>query len=112
MTNRTGISRIVAGAVVSGALSLTSVFGAGPAHADSTTYTEFKIYKFIDKASWSDVDGRDFLVWQKAPGATEEDVAMYYNKIAFQYATTTDSQESPTTQTTIKKIDRDIVGID
>jgi hypothetical protein len=91
MTKR-NVSRIVAGAVVAGALSLTSVFGAGPAHADSTTYTEFKIYKFIDKASWSDVDGRDFLAWQKAPGATEE-VAMYYNKIAFQYATTSDSLE-------------------
>ena len=68
MTHRIGIKKAIAGALVVGALSLTSVVG-GTVHADSPRVSEIHITKLTDVSSPKlhdgDVDGRDFLVWQR-----------------------------------------------
>jgi hypothetical protein len=68
MTNQSVIKKAVAGAVLAGAFSLTSIFG-GVASADTPPVSEIVVTKATDATSPSlgggDVDGRDFLTWQR-----------------------------------------------
>jgi hypothetical protein len=45
----------------------------------------------------ANAEGVDIFIWQKAPGLTSErpaeDISFYYNRIAFNYASTTDSRQ-------------------
>lgn len=68
MTSRNVLSKAVAGVVVAGALSLTSLFtGAVSAHTGIQIgvgeLQEYTISKSVQIAD-GDTDGRDFLVWQ------------------------------------------------
>jgi hypothetical protein len=78
MTKRSGISKVVAGVVVTGVLTLTSVLGGGSVHADAPSVSEVVVTKLMDSTSPllgdfdrdGDVDGRDFLVWQRGGSPT------------------------------------------
>ena len=82
MANRSGLTRVVAGVVVAGALSLTSLI-SGVVSADSDInigvgeLQECTISKSMDMGD-GDVDGRDFLVGQRGnavPSASVGDLA-------------------------------------
>jgi hypothetical protein len=97
MARRNVLSKAVAAGVIAGAMTFTSVF-SGLVSADSDIkigvgeLQECTISKSMD-AGDGDVDGRDFLIWQKTTAASDdriEEVAFYYNKIAFNNATTLD----------------------
>lgn len=88
MTKRSGISKLVAGVVVTGALALTTVLGGGTAHADAPSVSEVVRTKLMDSTmpllgdfdGDGDVDGRDFLVWQRGGSPTPfsaSDLAMW-----------------------------------
>jgi hypothetical protein len=82
MASRSGLTRVVAGVVVAGALSLTSlVSGVVSADADINIgvgeLQECTISKSMEMGD-GDVDGRDFLVWQRGhavPSASAGDLA-------------------------------------
>ena len=78
MAMRIVLSKVMVGVVVAGALTVASAF-SGIASADDSA------------------EGVDILIWQKAPGLSSEaptdDVAFYYNRIAFKYAATGDSPQ-------------------
>src|SRR5262245_39274161 len=76
MTKRSGISKVVAGVVVTGMLTLTTVLGGGTVYADGPKPSEIVVTKLTDSTmplfrllgdfdGDGDVDGRDFLVWQR-----------------------------------------------
>ena len=69
MTNRSGIKKVVAGVLVAGAITLSSL-ASGVASADINIgvgeLQECTISKSMDGDG--DVDGRDFLVWQRSTG--------------------------------------------
>jgi hypothetical protein len=76
MKTRSGIRKAIVGVVIAGAITITSLPG-GIAHADGS------------------VDAADYVVWRKSLSASAvpapsndrptEEVAFYYNKIAFDY---------------------------
>ena len=70
MARRSAVSKVVAGVAIGGALTLTSVFG-GVVSADINIgvgeLQECTISKSMDADG--DVDGRDFLVWQRSSDA-------------------------------------------
>jgi hypothetical protein len=93
MNKRMGIGKAIAGVVVAGAITLTSL--PGLAHADGGVgvgeLQEVTISKSMDHTG-GDVDGRDFLVWQRGSSPSSDDrpteeVSFYYNKIVFNYGT-------------------------
>ena len=98
MASRNVLNKAVAGVVIAGAMTLTSVF-SGVVSADTGInigvgeLQECTISKSMEMDN-GDVDGQDFLVWQKTTGVIEEqpteEIAFYYNRIAFNYARTTD----------------------
>jgi hypothetical protein len=69
-----GFSKAIAGSIVAGMLTLTSLIG-GVASADGDTDgRDFLIWQrsygtTASASSDGDVDGRDFLVWQRNTGA-------------------------------------------
>ena len=93
MTRRIVLSKVVAGVAIAGALTLTSAFSgvvfAGEAiNIGVGELQECTISKSMDADAGT--DGPELFIWQKAPsqsseGVTEE-VAFYYNRIAFNYA--------------------------
>ena len=94
MTTRSGFYKLIGGAAITGALTLTSVFG-GVALADNTDINigvgelqECTISKSMDVAD-GDVDGRDFLVWQRGavPAAEQltDQASFSYSKVVFNY---------------------------
>jgi hypothetical protein len=78
MTKRSGISKVAAGVVAAGVLTLTSVLGGGAVHADAPKVSEVVATKLMDSKGLllgdfdhdGDVDGRDFLVWQRGGSPT------------------------------------------
>ncbi|HLF76429.1 MAG TPA: hypothetical protein VJB57_02975 [Dehalococcoidia bacterium] len=80
-----GIKKTIAGALVVGALSLTSALG-GTVHADSPSASQIHIKKMTDKSSptFHEGDGRDFLYWQRghAPDGSipTETLSMNFDK--------------------------------
>ena len=74
MTKRSGITKVVAGVMVAGALTLTSVLGGGAVYADAPSVSEVVVTKLTDSTSPvfgdfdqdGDVDGRDFLLWRRS----------------------------------------------
>jgi len=86
MTRRIGFSKVIAGVVIAVAMTLTSAFsGVVFAGIGVGELQECTISKSMDAAPGA--GGLDIYIWQKAPNSSE-DVAAYYNRIAFQYAKT------------------------
>ena len=71
MTSRSGIKKLIAGVVVAGVVTFTPL-ASGVASAAETInigvgeLQECTISKSMDAAE--DVDGRDFLIWQRSVG--------------------------------------------
>ena len=78
MASRFSLSTVAVAGLFAGAMTISTVFsGAASANADA--------------------NGVDIFVWQKTPGLTSErpaeDFAFYFNRVAFNYASTTDSEQ-------------------
>ena len=92
------VKKVIAGAVVAGAISLSGLASGVVSGSEDINIGVGELQECtISKSMDGNVDGRDFLVWQRNTGATDaeptEEVAFYYNKIAFQYAPTATGKE-------------------
>jgi hypothetical protein len=92
VTNQSGIKKVAIGAILAGTLSLTSLLGS-VASADTPPVSEVVVTKLTDSTAPSaagdfdndaDVDGRDFLAWQRssspaASGIDYQHIDLYKN---------------------------------